>query len=238
MNPHGFPSRMTIGKMIELLAGKAELLDGIRRCAHGRVAWPPLRPCAALCRPKGVFVCTTVSPAHAPPCVLCAAKLPVCVVAHTLAVGPYVGPRYGTAFGGDTIASCSKALIEGGFHYGGKEALTSGECARPPSLPAPLRVGVRVCACVCACGCVCVWVCVRVGVCACVCVRACVCACGCVCVWVCVHVCACLCVCACGCFRCVLQWVAPAWAVSVCCMGANCGRCTVRPPPPPRRHFR
>ena len=31
MNPHGFPSRMTIGKMIELLAGKAELMDGVRR---------------------------------------------------------------------------------------------------------------------------------------------------------------------------------------------------------------
>ena len=28
MNPHGFPSRMTVGKMIELLAGKAGILDG------------------------------------------------------------------------------------------------------------------------------------------------------------------------------------------------------------------
>ena len=28
MNPHGFPSRMTVGKMIELLAGKASLMDG------------------------------------------------------------------------------------------------------------------------------------------------------------------------------------------------------------------
>ena len=28
MNPHGFPSRMTVGKMIELLAGKAGLLKG------------------------------------------------------------------------------------------------------------------------------------------------------------------------------------------------------------------
>ena len=28
MNPHGFPSRMTVGKMIELLGGKAALLDG------------------------------------------------------------------------------------------------------------------------------------------------------------------------------------------------------------------
>jgi DNA-directed RNA polymerase III subunit RPC2 len=28
MNPHGFPSRMTVAKLIELLAGKAGLLDG------------------------------------------------------------------------------------------------------------------------------------------------------------------------------------------------------------------
>ncbi len=28
MNPHGFPSRMTVGKMIELLAGKAGVISG------------------------------------------------------------------------------------------------------------------------------------------------------------------------------------------------------------------
>jgi len=31
MNPHGFPSRMTVGKLIELLSGKAGVLDG---CFH------------------------------------------------------------------------------------------------------------------------------------------------------------------------------------------------------------
>lgn len=28
MNPHGFPSRMTVGKLIEFLAGKAAVQDG------------------------------------------------------------------------------------------------------------------------------------------------------------------------------------------------------------------
>ena len=31
MNPHGFPSRMTVGKMMELLAGKAGLYEGERK---------------------------------------------------------------------------------------------------------------------------------------------------------------------------------------------------------------
>ena len=28
MNPHGFPSRMTVGKLIELIAGKGAAIDG------------------------------------------------------------------------------------------------------------------------------------------------------------------------------------------------------------------
>lgn len=30
MNPHGFPSRMTVGKLIELLAGKAGVTEGTK----------------------------------------------------------------------------------------------------------------------------------------------------------------------------------------------------------------
>ncbi|CAE7902219.1 POLR3B [Symbiodinium sp. KB8] len=69
MNPHGFPSRMTVGKMIELIAGKAGLQDGKR--------------------------------------------------------------RYGTAFGGDRVVDISAALVRAGYHYAGKEVLTSGITGEP-----------------------------------------------------------------------------------------------------------
>ena len=103
MNPHGFPSRMTVrrrtprrarsagcfvlrasvlrvrnasavlapqvGKMIELIAGKAAVLDG---------------------------------------------KL-----------------RHGTAFGGDSVDACSEVLVRHGFSYHGKDYMTSGITGEP-----------------------------------------------------------------------------------------------------------
>lgn len=64
MNPHGFPSRMTVAKMIELIGGKAATLDGRR--------------------------------------------------------------RYGTAFAGDRAKAISWELTRQGYHYAGKELMTSG----------------------------------------------------------------------------------------------------------------
>eukprot|EP00922_Rhytidocystis_sp_ex-Travisia-forbesii_P003414 GHVS01004980.1.p1 GENE.GHVS01004980.1~~GHVS01004980.1.p1 ORF type:complete len:1134 (+),score=193.16 GHVS01004980.1:229-3402(+) len=64
MNPHGFPSRMTVGKMMELLAGKSAVIDGFF--------------------------------------------------------------KYGTAFGGTPVSQVGRVLVAGGFHYSGKEYLTSG----------------------------------------------------------------------------------------------------------------
>ena len=69
MNPHGFPSRMTVGKMIELIAAKAAVLDG---------------------------------------------RL-----------------RDGTAFAGDSVASCGEVLLRHGFSYAGKDYLTSGITGEP-----------------------------------------------------------------------------------------------------------
>eukprot|EP00920_Eleutheroschizon_duboscqi_P007227 GHVT01016600.1.p1 GENE.GHVT01016600.1~~GHVT01016600.1.p1 ORF type:complete len:357 (-),score=90.66 GHVT01016600.1:846-1916(-) len=69
MNPHGFPSRMTVGKMLELVAGKSALLDG---------------------------------------------RL-----------------KYGTAFGGTKTEEIAKTLLAHGYHYSGKEFLTSGMTGEP-----------------------------------------------------------------------------------------------------------
>jgi DNA-directed RNA polymerase III subunit RPC2 len=69
MNPHGFPSRMTVGKMIELIGGKAGTLDGHR--------------------------------------------------------------RFGTAFGGTKVKDITDALVAHGYHYGGKEYITSGITGEP-----------------------------------------------------------------------------------------------------------
>lgn len=71
MNPHGFPSRMTVGKLIELLAGKAGVLNG---------------------------------------------KF-----------------HYGTAFGGSKVQDVGEELIRRGFHYQGKDCLTSGITGEPLS---------------------------------------------------------------------------------------------------------
>lgn len=77
MNPHGFPSRMTVGKMLELVSGKAGIL-------------------------KGQF-------------------------------------EYGTAFGGSKLEDMSRALIEAGYSYDGKDYLTSGITGEP--LPAYVFTG-------------------------------------------------------------------------------------------------
>lgn len=37
MNPHGFPSRMTVGKLIEVLAGKAGIVNGKFHDATGTI---------------------------------------------------------------------------------------------------------------------------------------------------------------------------------------------------------
>ena len=45
MNPHGFPSRMTVGKMLELLGSKAAVCTGKRCALQGRHnARPPRLP--------------------------------------------------------------------------------------------------------------------------------------------------------------------------------------------------
>jgi DNA-directed RNA polymerase III subunit RPC2 len=69
MNPHGFPSRMTVGKMIEFVAGKAGTFEG-------------------------QF-------------------------------------RHGTAFDGDSVEECAKALVQRGYNYNGKDFFYNGITGEP-----------------------------------------------------------------------------------------------------------
>ncbi|KAF8819721.1 Dna-directed Rna polymerase III RPC2 [Cardiosporidium cionae] len=69
MNPHGFPSRMTVGKMIELISSKSSVLDGVL--------------------------------------------------------------KYGTAFENVSVDDLGSILTQEGFHYSGKEYLTSGITGEP-----------------------------------------------------------------------------------------------------------
>ena len=43
MNPHGFPSRMTVGKMIELVAGKAGVFEGRQGKKKNKRIWETVR---------------------------------------------------------------------------------------------------------------------------------------------------------------------------------------------------
>ena len=43
MNPHGFPSRMTVGKMIELVAGKAGVFEGRQGKKKNERIWETVR---------------------------------------------------------------------------------------------------------------------------------------------------------------------------------------------------
>jgi len=56
MNPHGFPSRMTIGKMIELISGKAGVLTGKLRYGTVTLFFPPPLPS---CQPHHVLLLQT-----------------------------------------------------------------------------------------------------------------------------------------------------------------------------------
>ncbi|KAL8595334.1 DNA-directed RNA polymerase III subunit RPC2 [Nucella lapillus] len=69
MNPHGFPSRMTVAKLMELISGKAGVLEG---------------------------------------------KF-----------------KYGTAFGGEKMDDMNEILVNHGYHYLGKDYVTSGRTGEP-----------------------------------------------------------------------------------------------------------
>ena len=49
MNPHGYPSRMTVGKLMELLAGKAGLMEGKHHYGTGKQHIADHKMCYLIC---------------------------------------------------------------------------------------------------------------------------------------------------------------------------------------------
>ena len=120
MNPHGFPSRMTVGKMIELVAGKAALQDGKLRFGTA-FGGTPAEECGRVLIEKGAFSCISVSVRCfpflsflCPPLVLYASLFSLSL---SLSLSLYL-----------SIYLSSYAL---GYHYGGKELLYSGSSGEP-----------------------------------------------------------------------------------------------------------
>ena len=98
MNPHGFPSRMTVGKLIELLAGKAGLMDGNRRYGTGE--------------PRSFFLLRRV---------VVDTKL-------AFDFAKFIPNSFCSisAFAGDKVLDVGQVLVDHGFNYDGKDYFTSG----------------------------------------------------------------------------------------------------------------
>lgn len=108
MNPHGLPSRMTVGKMLELLGAKAAVCDGKLRYVRVTDALLP-SPWS-----RRTLLCTRAT------------------TVNLLTIDSYACVHVqGTAFGGSPVEELSAALVKSGFSYSGKDLLHCGITGEP-----------------------------------------------------------------------------------------------------------
>ena len=108
---------MTIGKMIELISGKVAVLTGKLR--YGTVRFPCVSE-AARGRLSGLFATVLLSTTR-----LLNDAARVCVFSILF--------LFVQAFGGDRADDMGQLLVENGYHYSGKDYVTSGVTGEPLS---------------------------------------------------------------------------------------------------------